>query len=188
MSHEDGHMTVNQEELSERCLVLHEGLAHGDVVEVLDTWCDRSYPGSILSSSAFTKARPCPRRSSLYVLAQLVYMLAQLVYACAACASLLRLHILAQGMGTQHGQLVQPVCSACRQPADCAKPRSGVLKHKQQHHARLLPNAHDCMQVIRQHKPMRVGGHAPQQQPAVGEAIVRFKVCPLHPKLHSSTY
>jgi hypothetical protein len=25
------------------------------VVEVLDTWCDRSYPGSILASSAFTK-------------------------------------------------------------------------------------------------------------------------------------
>ena len=110
VGHEGGHMTGNQEELSERCLVLHEGLAHGDVVEVLDTWCDRSYPGSILSSSAFTKARPCPRRSSLYVLAQLVYMLAQLVYACAASPSLLRLHILPQGMGKQHGQLVQPMC------------------------------------------------------------------------------
>ena len=39
----------------ERTLLLHEGLNHGDVIEVLDTWCDRSYPGSILASSAFTK-------------------------------------------------------------------------------------------------------------------------------------
>jgi hypothetical protein len=30
--------------------------------------------------------------------------------------------------------------------------------------------------VIRQHKQMRSGGQAPQQQPAVGEAVVRFQV------------
>jgi hypothetical protein len=33
-----------------------------------------------------------------------------------------------------------------------------------------------AMQVIRQHKQMRTGGQAPQQQPAVGEAVVRFQV------------
>lgn len=55
MSQADGQQVVDKEELMERTLQLHEGLSHGDVVEVLDTWCDRSYPGSILSSSAFTQ-------------------------------------------------------------------------------------------------------------------------------------
>jgi hypothetical protein len=55
VSQEDGQQVVDAEELMEHSLALHEGLSHGDVVEVLDTWCDRSYPGSILSSSAFTK-------------------------------------------------------------------------------------------------------------------------------------
>eukprot|EP00775_Hariotina_reticulata_P007782 gene7782-7980_t len=82
---EDGQQVVESEELLEHTLLLQQGLGHGDVVEVLDTWCDRSYPGSILSSSAFT-------------------------------------------------------------------------------------------QVIRQHKQMRRGGVAPQQLPAIGEAVVRFQV------------
>ena len=30
--------------------------------------------------------------------------------------------------------------------------------------------------MIRKHKQMRTGGQAPQQQPAVGEAVVRFQV------------
>jgi hypothetical protein len=55
VSQEDGQQVVDAEELMDHTLALHEGLGHGDVVEVLDTWCDRSYPGSILSSSAFTK-------------------------------------------------------------------------------------------------------------------------------------
>jgi hypothetical protein len=55
VSQEDGQQVVDAEELMEHSLLLHEGLSHGDVVEVLDTWCDRSYPGSILASSAFTK-------------------------------------------------------------------------------------------------------------------------------------
>jgi hypothetical protein len=57
VSQEDGQQVVDAEELMEHSLLLHEGLGHGDVVEVLDTWCDRSYPGSILASSAFTKVR-----------------------------------------------------------------------------------------------------------------------------------
>lgn len=55
VSSEDGQQVVEKEELMERTLLLHEGLNHGDVVEVLDTWCDRSYPGSILASRAFTQ-------------------------------------------------------------------------------------------------------------------------------------
>eukprot|EP00879_Flechtneria_rotunda_P016824 GHRR01017609.1.p1 GENE.GHRR01017609.1~~GHRR01017609.1.p1 ORF type:complete len:841 (+),score=284.87 GHRR01017609.1:629-3151(+) len=85
VSYEDGQQVIEKEELLEHTLLLHEGLSHGDVVEVMDTWCDRSYPGSILSTSAFTK-------------------------------------------------------------------------------------------VIRQHKQIKSGGEAPQQQPAVGEAVVRFQV------------
>lgn len=55
MSQEDGQQVIDREELMKRTLHLHEGLNHGDVVEVLDTWSDRSYPGSILASSAFTQ-------------------------------------------------------------------------------------------------------------------------------------
>lgn len=64
VSQEDGQQVVEKEELMERNLQLHEGLSHGDVVEVLDTWCDRSYPGSILSSSAFTKVRAAAQQTA----------------------------------------------------------------------------------------------------------------------------
>lgn len=46
---------VEKEEVITRTLQLHEGLGQGDVVEVLDTWVDSSYPGSILASKAFTQ-------------------------------------------------------------------------------------------------------------------------------------
>jgi hypothetical protein len=48
-------MHVGKEESAPRTLDLPEGMAHGDVVEVDDTWVDSSYPGSILSTCAFTK-------------------------------------------------------------------------------------------------------------------------------------
>jgi hypothetical protein len=60
---EDGQQVVESEELMEHTLLLHQGLSHGDVIEVLDTWCDRSYPGSILSSSAFTQVCDAPSAS-----------------------------------------------------------------------------------------------------------------------------
>jgi hypothetical protein len=46
---------VDKSETCEHVVTLPEGLRTGDVVEVLDTWVDRSYPGSILTSCAFTK-------------------------------------------------------------------------------------------------------------------------------------
>jgi hypothetical protein len=52
---------VDKEEVITRTLQLHEGLGHGDVVEVLDTWCDSSYPGSILASKAFTQVNSLTR-------------------------------------------------------------------------------------------------------------------------------
>lgn len=55
VSYDNGELVVDKEELMPRSLQLHEGLAHGDVVEVLDTWVDSSYPGSILASRAFTQ-------------------------------------------------------------------------------------------------------------------------------------
>lgn len=55
VSYDHGELVVEKEELLTRTLELHEGLGHGDVVEVLDTWCDASYPGSILASKAFTQ-------------------------------------------------------------------------------------------------------------------------------------
>lgn len=55
VTHKDGHMHVGKEESAPRTLDLPEGMAHGDVVEVDDTWVDSSYPGSILSTCAFTK-------------------------------------------------------------------------------------------------------------------------------------
>ena len=55
-------------------LPLHELLAHGDIVEVVDTWVGRRYPGNMLASSAFTQVgtghtarlimRPAPERQS----------------------------------------------------------------------------------------------------------------------------
>lgn len=42
---------------SERRLQLHEDLRNGDIVDVFDTWQDNSYPGSILSTAAFTQVR-----------------------------------------------------------------------------------------------------------------------------------
>lgn len=55
VSYDNGELVVEREELMEHTLQLHEGLGRGDVVEVLDTWCDASYPGSVLASRAFTK-------------------------------------------------------------------------------------------------------------------------------------
>lgn len=55
VSYDNGELVVDKEEVITRTLQLHEGLGHGDVVEVLDTWCDSSYPGSILASKAFTQ-------------------------------------------------------------------------------------------------------------------------------------
>jgi hypothetical protein len=55
VSYSHGELVVEKEELLTRTLQLHEGLGHGEVVEVLDTWCDASYPGSILASKAFTQ-------------------------------------------------------------------------------------------------------------------------------------
>lgn len=55
VSYDNGELVVEKEELFTRTLQLHEGLGNGDVVEVLDTWCDASYPGSILASKAFTQ-------------------------------------------------------------------------------------------------------------------------------------
>ena len=49
------HSQVDKSETCEHVLALPEGLKPGDVVEVLDTWVDHSYPGSILTSAAFTK-------------------------------------------------------------------------------------------------------------------------------------
>uniref|UniRef100_A0A7S3QVA9 4-alpha-glucanotransferase n=2 Tax=Dunaliella tertiolecta TaxID=3047 RepID=A0A7S3QVA9_DUNTE len=53
-------------ELDEHVISLPSTLKNGDVVEVLDTWVDRSYPGSILTTSAFTKVlkitRPALKR------------------------------------------------------------------------------------------------------------------------------
>ncbi|KAJ9519153.1 hypothetical protein QJQ45_007717 [Haematococcus lacustris] len=52
---EDGEPKVDKSETCEHSLVMPEGLKNGDVIEVLDTWIDNSYPGSILRSCAFTK-------------------------------------------------------------------------------------------------------------------------------------
>jgi hypothetical protein len=57
VSYDHGELVVEKEELLTRTLELHEGLGHGEVVEVLDTWCDASYPGSILASKAFTQVK-----------------------------------------------------------------------------------------------------------------------------------
>lgn len=65
VSYDNGELVVEKEELMTRSLQLHEGLGHGDVVEVLDSWCDASYPGSILASKAFTEVRVCGCSSSV---------------------------------------------------------------------------------------------------------------------------
>ena len=54
-SHKDGRLVVEKEESIVHTLDLHESLGHGEVVEIVDTWVDRSYPGSILSTAAFTQ-------------------------------------------------------------------------------------------------------------------------------------
>jgi len=64
VSYDNGELVVEKEELMPRSLQLHEGLGHGDVVEVLDSWCDTSYPGSILASKAFTEVCVAVRSSS----------------------------------------------------------------------------------------------------------------------------
>ena len=48
---------VDSWDVQERVLVLPEGLGNGDVVEVVDTWMDRSHPASVLNSDAFSKVR-----------------------------------------------------------------------------------------------------------------------------------
>jgi len=54
-------MKVDKWEAEERTLLLPEGLNSGDIVEVMDTWVDRSHPTSILNTSAFTEVIRCTR-------------------------------------------------------------------------------------------------------------------------------
>ncbi|GBF89315.1 4-alpha-glucanotransferase [Raphidocelis subcapitata] len=67
---EDGNVVTEKEETITRRVVLPEQLENGDVVDLSDSWVDRSYPGSILATAAFTKVirrrsgdgapAPCP--------------------------------------------------------------------------------------------------------------------------------
>ncbi|KAI8466522.1 MAG: cytosolic 4-alpha-glucanotransferase [Monoraphidium minutum] len=52
---DDGRPVVEREETVTRRVVLPPQMENGDVIDLSDTWVDRSYPGSILDTCAFTK-------------------------------------------------------------------------------------------------------------------------------------
>ena len=56
---EDGQTVVDREETITRRVALPPQLENGDAVDLSDTWVDRSYPGSILATAAFTKVCAC---------------------------------------------------------------------------------------------------------------------------------
>jgi hypothetical protein len=56
---EAGRAALERQEVVTRLLALHEELAHGDIVEVVDRWTGRGYPGHMLASCAFTKVGSC---------------------------------------------------------------------------------------------------------------------------------